>query len=263
MRILSKLAVACWGTVAMLAFSGASFAEAGAVTVNLTNGKNIYENGKTGVNGQPDVPACATCHGDKAMGNDAMGSPRLANIGYTYIVKQLTNFADDKRTDNIMMQMNGIAKGLSEQERRDLAAYENSFPRNAELSDLKALKDDGKTIGIAYKGEEIVKYGLERNGQVIASACVTCHQYNGRGAAPIYPKIGEQKYTYLVSQLTAWRSAERANDPMGQMRAVAKNLTDDDINNVATFLSQAPDSTSGDGMQVPNEPVLHNLHVVH
>lgn len=258
MRMLSKLAMASWGAVAMLAFSSASFADAGAVTVNVTNGKNIYENGK------PDagVPACATCHGDKAMGNDAMGSPRLADIGYTYIVKQLTNFADDKRTDNIMMQMNTIAKGLTVQERRDLAAYENSFPRNSELSDLQALKDDGKTIGVAYKGEEIVKYGLERNGKKIASACVTCHQYNGRGAAPIYPKIGQQKYTYLVSQLMAWRSAERKNDPMGQMREVAKNLTDDDINNVAAFLSQAPDSTSGDGMSVSNEPVLKNLHIV-
>ena len=77
----------------MLAFSGASFAEEGAVTANVTNGKNIFENGKG-----DSVPACATCHGDKAMGNDAMGSPRLANVGYVYIVKQLTNFAEDKRT---------------------------------------------------------------------------------------------------------------------------------------------------------------------
>ena len=257
--MLSKLAMACWCAVAMLAFSSASFAEAGEVTVNVTNGKNIYENGK------PDagVPACATCHGDQAMGMDAMGSPRLASIGYSYIVKQLTNFAEDKRTDNIMMQMNTIAKGLSEQDRRDLAAYENSFPRSSELSDLKALKEDGTAVGIAYKGEEIVKYGLERNGEKVASACVTCHQYNGRGAAPIYPKIGEQKYTYLVSQLKAWRSAERKNDPMGQMREVAKNLTDDDINNVAAYLSQAPDSTPGNGMQVSNEPVLKHMNVVH
>ena len=28
MRLLSNLAMVCWGTVAMLAFSGASFAEA-------------------------------------------------------------------------------------------------------------------------------------------------------------------------------------------------------------------------------------------
>jgi cytochrome c553 len=105
MRKFSNLAMVCWGAVAMLAFPGASFAEEGSVTANTTNGKNIFENGK------PDagIPACATCHGDKAMGNDAMGSPRLANIGYVFIVKQLTNYAEDKRKDLTMDQMNGIA----------------------------------------------------------------------------------------------------------------------------------------------------------
>jgi cytochrome c553 len=261
MRKLSNLAMACLGAAAMLAFSGASFAEAGEVTVNLTNGKNIFENGKPDAN----VPACAVCHGDKAMGQDAMKAPRLANIGYVYIVKQLTNFAEDKRTDNIMQQMNGIAKALSEQDRRDLAAYENSFPRNAELSDLNQLKTDGTKIGEAYKGSILVRYG--RNGPGVAekdrvSACTSCHGFNGRGADPVYPKIGQQKYTYLVAQLTSWRDASRANDPMGQMRKVAHNLSDDDINDVATYLSQAPDSTNGDGMEVGNQTVLEKLKVV-
>lgn len=260
MRKLLNLAMACLGATAMLIFSGASFADS-TVTVNLTNGKNLFENGKA----DGSVPACATCHGDKAMGNDAMGSPRLANIGYVYIVKQLTNFAEDKRNDDIMMQMNGISKALSEQDRRDLAAYENSFPRNAELSDLNALKADGKVIGEAYKGKILVNYG--RVGPGVAekdkvSACVSCHGYNGRGADPVYPKIGQQKYTYLVSQLTSWRAASRANDPMGQMRKVAHNLSDADINDVATYLSQASDSTAGDEMQIDNKTVLEKLKEV-
>ena len=170
--------------------------------MNLANGKNIFENGK------PDgsVPACQTCHGEKAMGMDAMGSPRLANVGYVYIVKQLTNFAEDKRTDNVMQQMNAISKALSEQDRRDLAAYENSFPRNSEPSDLQALKADGKKIGEAYKGQIIVRYGRVTGSEKDnISACISCHGFNGRGADPVYPKIGQQKYTYLVSQLTSWR----------------------------------------------------------
>ncbi len=261
MRKLSNLAMACLGATAMLVFSGASFADGNTVTVNLTNGKNIYENGKA----DGSVPACATCHGDKAMGQDAMKAPRLANIGYVYIVKQLTNFAEDKRTDTIMQQMNGIAKALSEQDRRDLAAYENSFPRNAELSDLKQLQADGTKIGVSYKGSILVRYG--RNGPGVAekdkvSACVSCHGFNGRGADPVYPKIGQQKYTYLVAQLTDWRDASRTNDPMGQMRKVAHNLSDDDINDVATFLSQAPDSTAGDGMEIGNQTVLEKLKEV-
>jgi cytochrome c553 len=255
MRNLSKLAIVCWSALAMLAFSGASLAEEGAVTANVTNGKNIFENGK------PDagIPACSTCHGDKAMGNDAMGAPRLANIGYVYIVKQLTNYAEDKRKDLTMDQMNGIAKALSVQDRRDLAAYENSFPRDPELSDLNALKTDGTKIGESYKGQILVRYGVE--GKV--SACQSCHGFNGRGADPVYPKIGQQKYVYLVNQLTHWRDGSRANDPMGQMRAIAKNLTDDDINNAAAFLSQAAESTVGNGLEIENKTVMKNVKIVH
>lgn len=253
MRKLSNWAMVCWGAVAMLTFSGASFAEE-VVTANVTNGKKIFENGK------PDagVPACATCHGDKAMGNDAMGSPRLANIGYVYIVKQLTDYADGKRNDITMQQMNGIAKALSVQDRRDLAAYENSFPRESELSDLKALKDGGTLVGDTYKGQILVRYGVEGK----APACMSCHGFNGRGADPIYPKIGQQKYVYLVNMLTHWHDASRANDLLGQMQAVAKNLSAEDINNAAAFLSQAPDSTAGDGMEVDNQTVMKNVKIV-
>jgi cytochrome c553 len=254
MRNLSNLAIVCWGAVAMLAFSGASFAEEGAVTANVTNGKNIFENGKT----DTGVPACATCHGDKAMGIDAMGTPRLANIGYVYIVKQLTNFAEDKRKDLTLDQMNGIAKGLSVQDRRDLAAYENSFPRDPELSDLKDLKVNGTVVGEPYKGQILVRYGIEGK----SSACQSCHGFNGRGSDPVYPKIGQQKYVYLINQLTHWRDGSRANDPMGQMQAIARTLSDEDIHNAAAFLSQAADSTIGDGMEIENKTVLKNVKIV-
>jgi len=238
----------------MLAFSGASFAEEGAVTANVTNGKNIFENGKT----DTGVPACATCHGDKAMGIDAMGTPRLANIGYVYIVKQLTNFAEDKRKDLTLDQMNGIAKGLSVQDRRDLAAYENSFPRDPELSDLKDLKANGTVVGEPYKGQILVRYGIEGK----SSACQSCHGFNGRGSDPVYPKIGQQKYVYLINQLTHWRDGSRANDPMEQMQAIARTLSDEDIHNAAAFLSQAADSTIGDGMEIENKTVLKNVKIV-
>lgn len=254
MRKLSNLAILFLGAIAMLAFSSAGFAEGGTVSANVTNGKNIFENGK------PDagVPACSTCHGDHAMGNDAMGAPRLANIGYVYIVKQLTDYAEGKRKDLTMDQMNGIAKALNEQDKRDLAAYENSFPRENELSDLKSLKADGTAVGDTFKGQILVRYGIE--GKV--SACQSCHGFNGRGADPVYPKIGQQKYVYLVNQLTHWRDSSRANDPMGQMQKVAKSLSDEDIINAAAFLSQAPESTEGNGMEVENQSVMKNVKII-
>jgi cytochrome c553 len=253
MRKLSNLGLVCWGAVAMLALSGMSFAEEGAVTANITNGKKIYENGKG-----DSVPACATCHGDNAMGMDAMGSPRLANVGYVYIVKQLTNFAEDKRQDLTMQQMNGIAKGLTEQDRRDLAAYEDSLPGTPDPSDLNALKADGTAIGEAYKGQILVRYGREGS----AAACQSCHGFNGRGSDPVYPKIAQQKYVYIVNQLTHWRDSSRANDPLGQMQKIAHKLSDEDIRDAATFLSQASDNSTGDLYEFENKTVLKNIKIV-
>jgi cytochrome c553 len=211
---------------------------------DVANGENIF------TNGIGDVPACITCHGADGMGSDTMGTPRLAGQGYAFIVKQLEDFATDKRMDTTMFIMNANSKGLTSHARRDLAAYVSSLD-NVELhsSNMDLVKELGHPVGVRYKGKAIVLYGAAERG---ISSCYSCHGYNGRGAAPVYPMIGGQKYVYLVSQLKKWRDGSRANDPMGQMRAVAKNLTDDDIYNVATYLTSASRSTVGNGKMPPS-----------
>ncbi len=253
MSKLSNLALVFLAGLAVLSYSGAVVADGGKVTANMANGKKIYEEGKE----DAGVAACSSCHGENAMGIDAMGSPRLANVGYAYIVKQLTEYANGTRTDATMGVMNDIAKGLTEQDKRDLAAYENSFPRTSEPSDLAALKEEGMPVGQAYLGQILVRYGVKDK----VSACQTCHGFNGRGADPIYPKIAQQKYVYLVNQLKHWRDGSRTNDALGQMRAIAKHLSDEDINNVAAFLSQAADTTPGGGMEINNQTVMDAVKI--
>lgn len=220
--------------VAALVGGSALASEEGAMNGDLANGKKIYTEGKGA------AVACMTCHGPTGWGIDAMGAPRLANLGYPYVVKQLSDLAEGRRTPSgagAVMPL--FAQQLSDQDRRDIAAYVNSFDGPPELSDLKEIKDSGQPVGEKYLGQILVKYGVL--GKV--SACSSCHGYNGRGAAPIFPVIGQQKYTYLVNQLHNWRDASRANDPYGMMRAIAKNLTDEDILNVAAYLSSAPRTT--------------------
>ncbi|MDR2195810.1 MAG: c-type cytochrome [Gallionellaceae bacterium] len=227
---------------------------------NASNGKTIFENGKG-----DEVQPCLTCHMDRAQGSDDMGAPRLAGIGYGYVVKQLTNFADDKRVpEGLGAVMPGFAKALTPQERTDVAAYVNSIKDEPELSDLKALAEAGNEVGDASKGYQLVMTGAERKTaegrSVHVAACSACHDYNGRGVDPVFPKIGQQKYTYLVNQLQNWKSGARANDPSAIMRNVAKNLTDEDIHNVAAYLSKAP-PTRGGGDAVPNnDSLLHGAH---
>jgi len=215
--------------------------------VNLANGEKIFKEGKG------SVPACNSCHGPEGMGDDNLGTPRLAGQQMVYLVKQLEDFAHDRRTDNTMFIMNSNAKGLSPEDRIDVAGYVSTKLHivSTGLSNAKDLVAAGQTVGASYLGKAIVLFGdVDRN----ISACQSCHQYNGRGAAPVYPQIGQQKYVYLTNQLKHWRDGSRANDPMAQMQKIARNLTDEDIANVASYLMTAPYSTMGNGY-VPEEHI--------
>jgi len=253
MRISNKglrlcLVAAAFGAAAVLP---AARADDGQITVSISEGKKIFQNGKE------SVSPCQSCHGENGLGMDAMQTPRLANVGYAYIVKQLTNFAEDTRTDMTLGVMNLFAKQLTVEDRRNVAAYLNTLEMKSEPSDLVALKAGGTEVGDPYKGLVLVRYGVLGK----APACQSCHGFNGRGADPIYPMIGQQKYVYLVNQLTHWRDGSRANDPIGQMRAVAKGLSDEDIRNAAAYLSHAPKSVIGNSFLPTNQSVLANLKV--
>jgi len=211
---------------------------------NLENGKKIFNEGKG------DVPACTSCHGNEGLGDDAMGTPRLAGQGVQFLIKQLEDFATDKRQDTTMFIMNNNAKGLSPQDRKDVAAFAASLGGPTVGSDLAAVKELGAVpVGVRYLGMDLAQYGSKERG---IPACHSCHGYNGRGAFPVYPRLANQKYVYLVNQLKKWRDGSRANDPLAQMRNVAKKLTDDDIHNVAAFLTSAESTTIGNN-RIPEQ----------
>ncbi len=211
---------------------------------NIANGESIYKNGKG------SVPACSSCHGADGNGDDNMGTPRIAGQFAVFLRKQLEDYATDKRKDNTMFVMNDNAKGLSAQDRTDVSTYLESISPGSlgkmtfGGSDMKELAANGVTVGLSHKGKSIVEWGQGHRAEPL-SACRSCHGYNGRGAPPIYPRIGGQRYVYLVNQLKAWRDGTRTNDSMGQMQAVAKLMTDDDIHNAATYLTNASDYSRG------------------
>lgn len=238
--------------VLAMAVAPAAYASGKVSGADLNNGKSIFENGKG------DVPACNSCHGAQGLGDDNMGTPRLAGQLFAFLVKQMEDYASDKRQDTTMYVMNANAKGLSPQDRRDVSAYLNSMGRTfagkklqeAEGgSDIAALKEAGVEVGQSHIGKVMVHYGVPERG---IPACISCHGHNGRGVDPMYPRVGEQKFSYLVSQLKKFRDGSRANDTMAQMQVVARKMTDEDILNVATFLTQAPQTTMGNS-RIPVE----------
>ncbi len=71
-------------------------------------------------------------------------------------------------------------------------------------------------------------------------ACAACHGPQGHvTAAP--PLFGQQR-AYLEVQLLAFRTGGRHNDIGGQMRSVARGLSDAQIASLAAFYASA---TSG------------------
>lgn len=85
-------------------------------TTRMNGGRTIYENGVP-ANG---IPACATCHGATAQGNQQF--PRLAGQHADYLVKQLIVFRQtDGRPEGAIMK--GVAHNLTDENMKDVAAY--------------------------------------------------------------------------------------------------------------------------------------------
>ncbi len=230
------------------------------IKADALTGKTIFMEGKG------DASACIGCHGFTALGSDMMGAPRLANIGQVYIAKQLGDFAAASRMPEGMgMVMLGVGAALSEQDRRDVAAYLDTLPNEEEPSDLKSLAAEGTKVGNPKAGKQIVTKGIK--GSV--PACQDCHGFNGRSAH--IPMINQQKYVYLVNQLTAFKSGARANDPevsgTGIMRGIAHKLSEDNIVDIAAYLATAKrvapsateTATAGSGISLSSFDLSENI----
>ncbi len=77
-------------------------------------------------------------------------------------------------------------------------------------------------------------------GEQLASNCLGCHdtnEHSGHTAHSPTPTLRAQQPAYLINQLTAFKTGSR-NDPV--MTAMASNLSDDDIKNLAAYYASTP-----------------------
>lgn len=76
-------------------------------------------------------------------------------------------------------------------------------------------------------------------GEIKANTCMGCHGIPGyNNPYPTYhvPKLGGQHATYIINALHEYRSGNRQHPTM---HAQASSLSDQDIADIAAFLSQA------------------------
>lgn len=176
---------------------------------------------------QPIVSqVCAACHG--VDGNSVLSvNPSLAAQHPEYTLKQLLNFKprNGKPAERASPVMSGMVANLTPEDMANLALYfgrQKANPRAASDPDLVKL------------GREIYRGGIiSRN----VAACAACHSPNGSGIPAQYPRLAGQHAEYIESQLKAFRTGGRTNDPNGMMRAVAARLSDVEIKALAEYVS--------------------------
>jgi cytochrome c553 len=69
-------------------------------------------------------------------------------------------------------------------------------------------------------------------GKAKSVTCAGCHGTNGISNNPMWPNLAGQKQAYLASALQMYRDGRRKN---ATMTAMAKNLSDADITNLAAY----------------------------
>ncbi|HEX7371037.1 MAG TPA: cytochrome c [Rhodanobacteraceae bacterium] len=82
------------------------------------------------------------------------------------------------------------------------------------------------------------------------AGCTACHGQDGNGAAPNYPALAGQYQDYLEQALHEYQSGQNGHPTVGNartnaiMNGMAASLTDQDVENIAAYLSSLPSKLS-------------------
>lgn len=190
--------------------------------------------------GQTKAGTCAACHG--ADGNAADPQyPKLAGQHELYIARHLELFKNGGRNNAIML---GFASTLSAQDMRDVGAYFATQKVLAGIGDDSVIKEGPNQGKKYYQVGERIYRGGKADG---TPSCIACHGPTGRGIpGPTYPAIGGQHASYTVAKLTEFKTGTiwgKDNQSNAVMKAVAKNLSDEEIQGLATYLQGLHDAS--------------------
>jgi cytochrome c553 len=159
---------------------------------------------------------CAICHGP--AGFSRADAPNLSGQFAGAIYKQLKDFQSGARSNAVMTP---FAAKLTDQDMIDVASYYAYLPR---------LPED-------WSRQVIVAPRIVSNGAPLRNIppCGSCH-------GSIDHKVGSpwlqgQPTAYIKAQLQAFARGGRHNDISQQMRNIARQLTPDEIEEVALYYS--------------------------
>lgn len=184
--------------------------------------------------GEAKAASCAACHG--ADGNAADPQyPNLAGQHEHYIARQLALYKSGERDNAIML---GFSAMLSSQDMRDIGAYfAKQVPRPGVADESLITEGDNAGRKFYEVGQKLYRSGDPARG--IAS-CAACHGPTGTGVpGPSWPALRSQHAQYTAQTLRAFRDGAvwgKGNNANTIMASVARNLTDEEIDSLASYL---------------------------
>jgi cytochrome c553 len=114
------------------------------------------------------------------------------------------------------------------------------------MRSLTALVLGGLMLAGATPAQDLAE------GRKVAGMCRTCHGIDGYAKIPIAPHIGGEPASYLVEQLTAFKTGARVHE---MMTVVAGGLSFDQIENVsAWYAAHTATAVLPDGADPANAP---------
>ena len=187
--------------------------------------------------GQTKSSVCAACHGVDGM-SVLPNYPHIAGQSERYIARQVMLIKSGERHSGLAPVMQPLVLDLSEQDARDIGAYYEGQKAGAGLADDTIIAE-GPNKGMKFYqvGERLFRGGdKERN----IPACMACHGPAGSGnPGPAYPHLAGQDSAYSVRRLQEYRTgvtSEKDKHLFNVMAAVAKHLTDEEINSLGSYL---------------------------
>ena len=157
--------------------------------------------------GKEAAGSCGGCHGDTGV-SGSPATPSLAGQDTQYIVAALQAYKTGTRSDETMK---GMAAALDDKAMKNLAAY------------YAAQEPKAPAVRKPLTSEEWTQ------------RCDRCHGINGNSTDPHFPMLASQRADYLQKALHDYQKRARKST---EMAAMSDGLSDDDVENLATFYSR-------------------------
>jgi cytochrome c553 len=192
------------------------------------------------------VQGCVTCHGQSGQGTNNEYFPRIAGKPATYLYNQLVAFRDGKR---VYPPMNYLVAYLPDAYLKDIAEHfaKQRPPFQAKQQIIATASEIARGATLAVSGDA--------SKQV--PPCVACHGPGLTGMEPGIPGLVGLRASYIVAQLTRWRTGNRQAAQPDCMKRIADHLSLDDMRAVATWLAtQDPPADASPAKATPQRMPL-------